>query len=502
MLKRGLNKLNQKQQQMSNTTLKKRTVIALFWSFLDKFGQKLIFLISSVFLMRLLDTSDYGIMGSLLIFVAFSSLLIDSGFGRALLNRKKISTLEYSTVFYFNLAISLLLYVALFFSAPLTAQLFHEPLLIPVSRVLFLSLIFNGFSLIQTVIFIKASDFKTQTKANVAALIISTIIALVMAWHKYGVWSLVAQNVVYALFRSLFLWLYSTWRPKKLFSFSKLKVFFAFSNKLLASGAIGAIFNNIYPSIIAMFYPMQQVGYYTQAYKYQDTPFSVLSDTFRSVSMLVLSEINDQTERLRRVLSKLMKSMSFLSFPIAFILILIAEPLFVTLFGEKWLPSVPYFQILCVGGAVSPFTFILNELFIAKERADFFLSVEIVKRVILVALIIAFFKQGITGLAVSWVVYMYITLTISLFLSKKLVTYSLWNFIKDAAPYVSLSFLAVMAAYFISSQISNSILSMFAALAVMGVVYLSLCRISNLEMTTEIKHYISSKRGKKNNHGE
>ena len=487
---------------MSDTTLKKRTVTALFWSFLDKFGQKVVFLISSVFLMRLLDISAYGIMGSLLIFVAFSSLLIDSGFGRALLNRKEISALEYSTVFYFNLGISLFLYIALFFSAPMIAQLFKEPLLIPVSRVLFLSLIFNGFSLIQMIIFIKASDFKTQTKANTSALVISTAIALIMAWKGYGVWSLVAQNVIYAFFRSLFLWLYSSWRPERLFSLAKLKTFFAFSNKLLASGTIGAIFNNIYPSIIAMFYPMQQVGFYTQAYKYQDTPFAVLSDTFRSVSMLVLSEINDQRERLRRVLAKLMKSMSFLSFPIAFILILIAEPLFVTLFGEKWLPSVPYFQILCLGGAVSPFTFILNELFIAKERADFFLSVEIVKRIILVALIIGFFKQGITGLAVSWVVYMYITLIISLFLSKKLVDYSLWNFIKDATPYASLSFLSVMAAYFASYQISNGIVHMLTALTVMGIVYLALCRISNLEMTTEIKQFVSSKRTKKKNDGE
>ena len=487
---------------MSDSTLKRRTVTALFWSFLDKFGQKLVFLISSIFLMRLLDISAYGIMGSLLIFTAFSSLLIDSGFGRALLNRKQISAVEYNTVFYFNLAISLFLYVALFFSAPLIADLFNEPLLIPVSRVLFLSLIFNGFSLIQMIIFIKASDFKTQTKANTAALVISTAIALVMAWKGYGVWSLVAQNVIYAFCRSILFWLYSSWRPAPVFSFSKLKTFFAFSNKLLASGAISAIFNNIYPSIIAMFYPMQQVGFYTQAYKYQDTPFSVLSDTFRSVSMLVLSEINDQTERLRRVLVKLMKSMAFLSFPIALVLILIAEPLFVNVFGEKWLPSVPYFQILCLGGAVSPFTFILNELFIAKERADFFLSVEVVKRIILVGLIIAFFQQGITGLAVSWVVYMYITLIISLFLSKKLVAYSLWNFIRDVIPYVSLSLVAVVAAYFVSTQITNGFLQMFIALAVMGIVYLLLCRVFNLEMTTELKQLISAKRLNKNDNGE
>ncbi|MGV8964101.1 MAG: lipopolysaccharide biosynthesis protein [Candidatus Saccharimonadaceae bacterium] len=482
---------------MSDTTLKKRTINALFWSFLDKFGQKLVFLISSVFLLRLLDVSAFGIMGSLLIFVAISSLLIDSGFGRALLNRKHINTVEYNSVFYFNLAISVLLYVALFFCAPLIARLFNEPLLIPVSRVLFLSLIFNGFSVIQTVIFIKASDFKTQTKINTTALVISTAISLIMAWEGFGVWSLVAQNVIYSFFRSLFLWVYSPWRPELVFSRNSLKTFFAFSNKLLASSAISAIFNNIYPSVIAMFYPMQQVGFYTQAYKYQDTPFAVLSDTFRSVSMLILSEINDQSERLRRVVVKLMKSISFLSFPIAFILILIAEPLFVTLFGEKWLPSVPYFRILCVGGAISPFSFILNELFIAKERADFFLSVEIVKRIILVILIITFFQQGIIGLAISWVVYTYITLIISLFLSKKLIAYSLWNFIKDAIPYVSLALLAVVAAYFATIQISNVIVRMLIEMSIMGVVYLLLCRVFNLEMTIEINKFLTSKKSLK-----
>lgn len=217
---------------MSDSTLKKRTVTALFWSFLDKFGQKLVFLISSVFLLRMLDVTAFGIMGSLLIFTAISSLLIDSGFARALLNRKEVSSLEYNSVFYFNLAISALLYIILFFSAPLIANLFNEPFLIPVSRVLFLSLFFNGFGLIQTVIFIKASDFKTQTKVNTSALIISTAISLVMAWKGFGVWSLVAQNVIYSFFRTVLLWFYSSWRPEAVFSKSKLMTFFAFSNKL------------------------------------------------------------------------------------------------------------------------------------------------------------------------------------------------------------------------------------------------------------------------------
>ncbi len=194
-----------------------------------------------------------------------------------------------------------------------------------------------------------------MTKVNITALFIAGITAIAMALNGFGVWSLVVQTLVYAFFRTLFLWIYSKWIPIKAFSIKLLRSFAGLSSKLLLTSLISAIFNNIYPAIIAFFYPnaMKQVGYYSQANKYQEIPFGILSNTYRQVSMLILPEINDQTERLKRVVSKMTKSLAFLSFPVGFLMILIAEPGFQFLFKDKWLPAVPYFQMLCLAGMVS-----------------------------------------------------------------------------------------------------------------------------------------------------
>lgn len=484
---------------MAESTLKHKTTVSLFWSFTDKFGQQMINLGTSIVLMRILDPSEYGLIGALALFIAFSNLLIDSGFTRALLNRKTISPAEYSTVFYFNLGFSILLYLILFAIAPLLATIFHEPRIEPVSRILFLSLILNAGGIIQQTLLIKRADFRGITKVNMAALLITATVAIVMALNGFGVWTLVVQTLLFAFFRSLFLWLYSRWIPLRIFSLKILRSFSGLSNKLLLTSLINAVFNNIYPSIIAFFYPnsMKQVGYYSQASKYQEIPFGILSNTFRSVSMLVLPEINEQTERLKRVVSKMMKSLAFLSFPIGFLMILIAEPTFLFLFRDKWLPAVPYFQVLCLAGMVSPFAFVLNELFIAREKANYFLGVEIIRRVILVLLIALLFPYGIMGLASSWVVYTYITLFISLILSRKLIQYSLFDFLKDAVPYAIIAFVSVAAGYLLTLNIDKNLPFILVNVVVTGVLYLLLCHLFKLEMTREIREWISIKKNEK-----
>ena len=488
---------------MAESTLKHTTTVSLFWSFIDKFGQQLINLGTSIILMRILDPSEYGLIGALTIFIAFSNLLIDSGFTRALLNRKTISPAEYSTVFYFNVGLSLLLYLILFATAPLLARMFHDPLIEPVSRVLFLSLLLNAAGIIQQTLLIRKADFRGLTKVNTSALFIADAVAIVMALTGYGVWALVMQTLIYAFFRSLFLWIYSKWIPLKVFSIKLLRSFTGLSNKLLLTSLINAVFNNIYPGIIAFFYPnaMNQVGYYSQANKYQEIPFGILSNTYRQVSMLVLPEINEQTERLKRVVSKMIKSLAFLSFPIGFLMILIAEPSFVFLFKDKWLPAVPYFQVLCLAGMVSPFTFVLNELFIAREKANYFLGVEIIRRGILVLLIALLFRYGIMGLAASWVIYTWITLIISLVLTRKLIGYTLIDFVKDAFPYAILAFMSVAAGYFITLHIDENLPFLLVNMIVAGLLYLLLCGMCKLEMTREIGQWLSTKkkRYEKNN---
>ncbi len=345
--------------------------------------------------------------------------------------------------------------------------------------------------MIQMTLLTKKANFKGITRVNLAAQVIAVIVAIVMALNGYGVWSLVVQNLLIALFRTLFLWSYSRWTPLKQFSLKLLHSFTRLSYKLVTTSLINAVFNNIYPSIIAYFYPnaMHQVGYYNQAQKYQDIPFGILSNTFRSVSILILPEINDQTERLHRVVSKMMKSLAFLSFPIGFLMILIAEPTFLFLFQEKWLPAVPYFRILTLAGIISPFAFILNELFIAREKANYFLGVEIIRRLILVLLIALLFRYGIMGLAASWVIYTYVTLIISLILSRRLIRYSLSAFASDVLPYLLLALISSGIAWFITRNIQHDLLFIFTGSVIVVFFYLLFCRLLRLEMIQEIKEW-------------
>lgn len=481
---------------MADSALKKKTTVSLFWSFLDKFGEQFIYLISSVVLMRIIDASEYGLMGTLLVFTVASRLLIDSGFGRALINRKIVSEKEYSSVFYFNTALSILLYIIFFIAAPSIAYFFHEPQLNLISRILFLSFVFYSFGLIHQTLLIKRADFRGLTKINIPALLIAAVIAIVMALKGYGVWALVSQNLIYSFLRTSFLWIYSRWRPTAEFSSKAIRTFLAFSNKLLLSGMIAAIFNNIYPNIIAFFYPnsMNQVGYFSQANKYQDIPFGMISNTFRSVSMLILSEINKETKRLKRIVSKMMKSISFLVFPIGLYMVFAAEPAFHFFVGEKWNAAIPYFKVLTLAGILSPYTFILNELFVARERADFFLGVEIVKRIILVLLIFLLFKHGIMGLAASWVIYTFITVIISLVLSQKLIYYSFINFFKDTSPYLIIALVSNLLGYIFTLRITHNFSFLLTSFIIVFGSYWVICKLWKLEMMKEIESWFSSKK--------
>lgn len=479
--------------QMSE--LKTKTTISLFWSFLDKFGHQLINLLSSVILMAVVAKSEFGLMGILTVFIAFSNIFIDSGFTRALLNRKDISDREYSTIFFFNVVLGVVLYIILFLVSPSLSTVFNEPRLIGVSRVLFISFVFNALGLIHQVILMKRADFRGLTKINIPAVVLSAIVAIILGVNDYGIWALVAQVVVYSALRSLFLWIYTGWRPMMSFSKNLLRNSMGLSSKLLASSLISAVFNNIYPSVIAFFYPnsMNSVADYTQANKYQEIPFAMISNTFRSISMLILSEINQEIDRLKRVVSKLLKTIAFVSFPVGLFMILIAHQVFDLIWQDKWLSAVPYFQLLTLAGMVSPFIFVLGELYIAREKSSYFLGIEIVKRVILVALIWVFIPKGIMGLAASWVIYMYITLVISLVLSNNLIKYSVLSFLKDALPYAIVAVVSSVVSYFVTSAIESNLLFIVANMLIIAVTYWGLCKLFRLEMVAEMENWIAHK---------
>lgn len=487
----------QHESSHDGTIIKNKTILSLFWSFIDKFGQQILNFLSMLILMNIVAAEDYGKIGSLAVFIAFSSILIDSGFGRALLNRQNLTNKDYSTVFIFNVLFSLLLYSLLFISAPFLGKVFHSSEVTPIARIVFISIILNGLGLIQQTILTKKADFKGLSKINITSLLIANIIAVVLALYGFGVWALVAQILLYALFRTIFLWVYSNWRPTFYFSVNSLKSFFAFSSKLLLTNTISTVGNNIYPSLIALFYPMNQVAYFNQAKKYQEIPFLTISNTFRSVAMLVLSEINSESERMKRVVSKMMKSIAFIAFPLGFIMILLAESLFFLFFKDKWLSAVPFFQALTLAGMMSPFVYIFNELFIAKERSTYFLGVELLKALLLIVLIVILLPKGLLALAASWVLYILATLLISVTLSSKLVNYNLLNFIKDTVPYMLIALICSLISYFITKNISTPILYVTINTLIILSLYIITCKLLKLEMIKEIEEWLTKQKTSK-----
>ncbi|MCC8174256.1 MAG: lipopolysaccharide biosynthesis protein, partial [Odoribacter sp.] len=383
-------------------TLKNKTIKGLSWSFVEKFGQQIISFVSGLVLLYILTPEEYGLVAVLSIFWIVGDMLIDSGFNRGLINKKEATQKDYNTIFGFNIFISILIYLILYFSAPFIARFYEKPELIPLSRVLFLILPLNAFASIQNVLLIKRVNFKTKAKVTLLSILISSTTAIILAYNGFGVWTIVIQLVVLAFCKSLLFWIYNNWRPSFHFRIKTLKELFPFGSKLLAVSLLNAFSKNIYSPLIGYYYNMEQTGYYDQANKYQTIPISIIGDTFRSVSVPVFSEAADNILRLKQVIHKMMKTISFCIFPIIFCLIIIIKPLFTILqLADKWAPAIPTFQILCFGGIFYIFYIILLEAIVSKGRSGIALGIEICSKIFIIISILLFLNRGIEGLAMS-----------------------------------------------------------------------------------------------------
>lgn len=479
---------------MTEHNLKDKTVKALGWSFVDKFGQQFIYLATAIVLARLLSQADYGLMGMLAIFVALSNVLLDSGFGGALIKKQQTTQADYNAVFYFNVIVSFALYGVLYAAAPLIARFYDEPQLILLSRILFLTILFNAFNFIQTILLTKHLHFNRLAQINFISLLLSSVIAALLAVRGAGVWALVAQTMLLALFKSILLWCFNSWRPSFGFSLQPLKEAFAFSSHMLLSGIINVVFNNIYSVIIGKSYNKVELGNYQQANKFQDIPVSLISNTFRTVVLPVFSNVNTDNERLGRVLEKTIKSIAFVLFPVIMGLYVVAEPLIVGLIGEKWLPSVAIFRILLLSGLFSVFAQIFNELLVSKGKSRTYLRVEIAKKAVLVIAIISTLQWGVQGLAVGWVVYSFTALCLSGYYACRIISYPFGSFFRSIAPYLLLAIAMTVCISLFFLVEMHTYLRMGLQIICGIVFYAGACLLLKLEMSKEVAQLIHRKR--------
>lgn len=320
------------------------------WASIDRFGFMALQFGVNLILARLLTPADFGIIGMLAIFIAVSQVLIDGGFGSALIQKKNPTQTDYSTIFYWNIGFSLILYAILFLCSPFVARYFSMPILSDVLRAIGLNLIISSIMAIQMTRLRKELAFKKIAITNISSYVIGAIVAIFMAYHGFGVWCLVTMQLLSSLMSITILWFVTHWHPSLCFSKTTMRELFSFGGYIMAAGLLQEFCKNLQGIIIGKKFSATQMGYYSQAHKLDQVSSYSIPQVIVQVMYPVYSSIQDDRKKLIDILSMNIRVISFLIFPLMGLLILIAEPLITWLYGDKWLPSVPYFQILCVGG--------------------------------------------------------------------------------------------------------------------------------------------------------
>ena len=460
-----------------SSSLKDKMIGALAWSSVDRVAQQGIQSIIGIVLARLLAPDDFGLLGMIMIFASLSYVLVESGFSAALIRKENASETDYNSVFYVNLSISVLLYTLLFFTIPYFAVFFKQPALVATARITCIAIIFNAFYLVPYVHVNRAMDFKTLAKINLYATAISGIIGIGLAVYGMGIWALVYQQLGYQLFRGIGFYSFVKWMPRWTFSFTSIRTLWAFSMHILGSSLLTIGFNNLYTFLLSRFYPIKQVGYYTQASKMSETANFTFQAILGSSTYNLFTQIQADKERLLRVYRQLVQHISLVVIPATLVLVVVAKPLFYVLFSEKWLPAVPYFQLLCLANVFAPLYLLnmnaLNSL--GKSKLTFF--IEIVKRVFILISILVCFQFGIQALLAGYAIACTLAFGFSTIYIKKHLKHFFFHQINDVFMSLLIGSGIALLVFGVSSFLDNPYALLGAQLAFALLLYVSVLRI-------------------------
>ncbi len=472
-------------------SIKEKTIKALFWSFTDNFinlgGQFIV----GIILARILSPREFGLVGMLSIFIAISQTFIDSGFSNALIRKQNCTQNDYSTVFYFNLAVSIFCYSLLFIFSESISSFFKEPQLKALLRVLGIGLILNSFGIIQRTILTKNINFKTQTKVSVIATLGSSVIAITLALNGFGVWSLVALTLSRYGFISGFLWIWAKWKPSLVFRKKSFNDLFYFGSKLLISGLIETTYNNIYYLVIGKFFSALDLGYYTRADQFQSLPSGNLQSVIGRVSFPVLSNLQDDHDNLKAAFQRIIKNTMFITFILMLGMAAVARPLVIALIGDKWEPTVIYLQLLCFVGMFYPLHAINLNMLQVKGRSDLFLKIEILKKILAIPIIVLGIHYGIKAMIYGMILHSLICLFLNGFWSGRLVGYSISNQIKDIFPSFILALIMSSIVFTEGLIFSYSALSLLIVQVISGaIITMIFCECFNIRAYNNIKEIL------------
>lgn len=454
-------------------SLRKKTLYGMSWSLAENFSLQGIQFVIGVLLARVLSPSDYGMVGMLAIFTAISQTLINSGFSTAIVRKTDRTQIDLSTAFWFNIVVGITLYFVLFFSGPLIAGFYNTPLLSDLIKVTAISLIFNSLCIVQQALFTIKMDFKTQAKISVSSSLTTGIIGIAMAYNGFGVWSIVWPGVFGGAMRCILLWVFSKWKPDKVFSIKSFKELFSFGSKLLVSGLIDTTYNNIYPIIIGKKFSATDLGYYSRADGYSQLPATTITGVMQRVTFPMLCEIQNDMSRLERIYRQLLRLSAFVVFPAMIGLAALAEPLIRLMITDKWLMCVPYLQILCFSLMWYPIHAINLNLLQVKGRSDLFLKLEIIKKIVGILTIIIAVPFGIIWMCVGRIATSILCLAINTYYTGKLIHVGFFKQMHDLIPILLLSLFNGAAVFGITHIIENLALQVITGLIAGITIYIT-----------------------------
>jgi O-antigen/teichoic acid export membrane protein len=418
---------------------KKDAISGFLWTFFQQFGSQLIAFLTSLVLARFLNPSDFGTIAMVVVFILIGNVLIEFGLSQSIIRSKDIDDIALNSIFFFQLCVALTLCFMMFLVAPYISSFYKIDALVLIIRMYSFSFLMTAFVSVPMTVLTKNMQFKAQVVAMIPAVVISGAVAIYLSMNSYGIWSLLTMTLLQQFINTAIIWFMSEWKPGIEISFEKLKTHLNFGYKLVLSGIIDTVFTNIYTLLIGKNYSPSIVGYYNRADTLKQLPVANLSVALNKVTLPLFASIENEPHRLKSIYEKILKLVVFCLAPTLVIAMVVAEPLFRFLFTEKWLPSVPYFQILCLTGILYPIhSYNLNILNI-KGRSDLFLKLEIIKKAIGILTIIIGLKYGIYGLLYSQVAMSFIAFFINSFYSGRLIAYNSLQQIRDILPFLFLS---------------------------------------------------------------
>lgn len=483
---------------MIEEDLKKKTISSLIWSACQRFGTLILAFVGNLVLARFLTPEDFGLVGMLTIFISLSETFIDSGLGAALIQKDEPSDVDYSTVFWTNISVSVFFYIILFFSAPLIAKFYDMQILEKILRIKGIVLIIQALRIIQTTKFRKNLNFKSLSIIYFISSLVSTIVSIVLAFLGFGVWCLVAKTLLESSIRTVVIIIVGKWKPLFKFSWQSFKSLFSYGGVMLLTSLVLKLYSNMQALIIGKAFSAKELGYYTQATKLENVPTSAMEGVVNQVTFPVFSKIKDDKEKVQRGLSKVLVNISYVAFPLMIMFIVCAESIFDFLFTEIWKPAVPYFKYLCLVGLMVSVNTVNTNLIKASGRKKEYFNLQVTKRIFAMIFLIFSLRFGMHGLLIARVIIEYAFFVANGRVTRRITDYKISNQIKDCLPNYILSFGVGFVVYMLYSKLSViSVLDILIKGITYLILYIGCSRLFKVKAFYSYKQILTEKFKKK-----